>query len=31
MTKEIINITHNGVKEISEDLDKVLSNIVNKL
>ena len=31
MTKEIINITHNGVKEISDDLDTILSGIVNKL
>ena len=31
MTKEIINITHNGVKEISDDLDSILSNIVSKL
>lgn len=31
MTKEIINITHNGVKEISNDLDTILSGIVNKL
>ena len=31
MTKEIINITHNGVKEISDNLDTILSGIVNKL
>lgn len=31
MTKEIINITHNGVKEISPELENILQNIINKL
>lgn len=31
MTKEIINITHNGVTEISPQLDEVLGNIVSNI
>ncbi len=31
MTKEIIDITHNGVTEISDDLDSILTNVVEKL
>lgn len=31
MTKEIVNITHNGVDAISQDLDNILNSIVNKL
>ena len=31
MTKEIIDITHNGVTEISDDLDSILTNVVEKI
>lgn len=31
MTKEIVNITHKGVNEVSEDLDNILENIVEKI
>ena len=31
MTKEIVNITHNGVAEISENLDYILTSIVEKI
>lgn len=31
MTKEIVNITHNGVSEISESLDGILTGIVDKI
>lgn len=31
MTREIVDITHNGVEEVSSELDTVLSNIVNKI
>ena len=31
MTKEIINITHNGVNEISMELDSILTGIVNNI
>lgn len=31
MTKEIINITHTGVKETSPELENILNNIINQL
>lgn len=31
MTKEIVNITHNGVNEISKELDSILTGIVNNI
>lgn len=31
MTREIIEITHNGVSEVSDELDVVLNNIVSKI
>lgn len=31
MNKEIVDITHNGVEEISDELNTILSNIVNKI
>ncbi|MBU5308325.1 Mrp/NBP35 family ATP-binding protein [Clostridioides mangenotii] len=31
MTKEIINITHNGINEMSEDLNSTITDIVNKI
>lgn len=31
MTKEIIDITHNRVTEISDDLDSILTNVVEKI
>lgn len=31
MAREIVDITHNGVEEVSNELDTVLSNIVNKI
>jgi Mrp family chromosome partitioning ATPase len=31
MTKEIVNITHNGVSEVSENLDSILTGIVDKI
>ena len=31
MTKEIVNITHNGVSEISDSLDNILTGIVDKI
>ena len=31
MTKEIVNITHSGVDEISEDLNNILTGIVEKI
>ena len=31
MTKEIVNITHNGVSEVSESLDNILTGIVDKI
>ena len=31
MTREIVDITHNGVEEVSNELDTVLNNIVNKI
>ena len=31
MTKEIVNITHNGVEEVSENLDSILTGIVDKI
>ncbi|RDY27561.1 sodium:proton antiporter [Romboutsia weinsteinii] len=31
MTKEIVNITHHGVTEISDELDSTLESIVNKI
>ena len=31
MTREIVDITHNGVEEVSSELDTVLNNIVNKI
>lgn len=31
MTKEIINITHHGVTEVSAELDSILTNIVEKI
>ena len=31
MTKEIVNITHNGVSEISESLDGILTGIVDNI
>ena len=31
MTKEIVNITHNGVEEVSDNLDSILTGIVDKI
>ena len=31
MTKEIVNITHNGVSEISDSLDGILTGIVDNI
>ena len=31
MTKEVVNITHNGVSEISTDLDNILTSIIDKI
>ncbi|EPZ54765.1 nucleotide-binding domain protein [[Clostridium] sordellii ATCC 9714] len=31
MTKEIVNITHNGVDNISPELNEVLNSIVEKI
>ncbi len=31
MTKEIVNITYNGVSEVSQELDEILNNIANKI
>ena len=31
MTKEIVNITHNGVSEVSDDLDNTLTGIIDKI
>ena len=31
MTKEIVNITHNGVEEVSNELDNILTGIVEKI
>ena len=31
MTKEIVNITHNGVSEVSDSLDSILTDIVEKI
>ncbi|HSQ89271.1 Mrp/NBP35 family ATP-binding protein [Romboutsia sp.] len=31
MTKEIVNITHHGVTEVSDELDLILTNIVDKI
>ncbi|MEG1310541.1 MAG: Mrp/NBP35 family ATP-binding protein [Romboutsia sp.] len=31
MTREIVNITHNGVEEISNDLDIILTKMINKI
>ena len=31
MTKEIVNITHNGVSEVSDSLDSILTDIVDKI
>ena len=31
MTKEIVNITHNGVSEISVSLDVILTGIVDNI
>ena len=31
MTKEIIDITHNNINEMSCELDSVLNNIINKI
>jgi len=31
MTKEVINITHHGVTEVSDELDLILTNIVDKI
>ena len=31
MTREIVEITHNGVKNISNELNEILGNIVEKI
>ena len=31
MTKEVVNITHNGVSDISSDLDNILTSIIDKI